>query len=122
MLRYDGSYTIYLIQGRKLGSKDWFNISLDYFGHPLGFSASDKCWQKTGVMGCFDRKQAFAASAWLQKRRGWEKGWRYTIPNPPEEYEFRIIQKLMIQHTFDTFYEKDFNEYFARFPEDLPKE
>lgn len=63
MLRIDGDFTIYVLGCRITDKKSnkWFSPSFDSFGTPPGFTASDECWQKTGVHGTFNEAQAFAA-------------------------------------------------------------
>jgi len=71
MIRNDGSYRIYLIQARHpktYRNGEWFEVSFDYFGSPKGFTASDECWQKTGVYGTFDEKVAQAGLKWIKEK------------------------------------------------------
>ncbi len=63
----DGTYVIYRIQHYVEGTKEWDFSNLDHFGCPDGFSASDECWQKTGVKGCFDFSKAREGLEWIQK-------------------------------------------------------
>lgn len=67
MLRKDGVYLFYMIQHSQDGI-DWTYSSLDYFGHPKGFTASDKCWQQTGMHGTFDRQEAIDGCCWISER------------------------------------------------------
>lgn len=67
MMRRDGTWVFDPIQHRDKGGS-WTNSSLDHFGHPPGFTASDKCWQLTGQSGCFDSRVAKAGLAWIRKR------------------------------------------------------
>lgn len=80
MLRNDGKFEIYVLVAKTAGYKnfEWFDFSIDSVfdkipkdllrdGDPhLGklrqpfrdFAASGECWQKTGVFGSFDYKNA----------------------------------------------------------------
>lgn len=63
MLRIDGDFIIYVLGCRttEKNSDKWFSPSYDSFGTPPGFTASDECWQTTGIHGTFDEAQAFTA-------------------------------------------------------------
>ncbi len=43
------------------GKNNWFGASFDHFGTPVGFKASDKCWQLTGIHATFNKKQGMRA-------------------------------------------------------------
>lgn len=64
----DGSYTIYVPQHKDTDSNKWHFSSLDHFGHPAGLTASNKCWQTTGIMGTFDRTVMRRAIKWLKNK------------------------------------------------------
>ncbi len=68
MIRNDGTFRIYCIQHEQLHNGAWLHSSVDYFGCPEGFNASGKCWQRTGVHGVFNLKQARLGLAWIQAR------------------------------------------------------
>lgn len=71
MLRNDGKYTIFVIQHEqpeKGKESTWVYSNLDVFGYPEGFSASDDCWQKTGIHGTFDAEQAMEGLSELRKK------------------------------------------------------
>lgn len=72
MIRTDGAYVCYLIQTRDESKKHkdgaWFEASLDYFGSPEGFNACGDCWQRTGVHGTFNEKEARAGLVWMRER------------------------------------------------------
>lgn len=77
MLRIDGEFTIYVLKGRATEhrSNKWFSPSYDSFGTPPGFTASDECWQATGIHGTFDESQAFSALKLFAKAYP-EQDWR----------------------------------------------
>ena len=91
-LRKDGQYTIYCIEHTQGGSQ-WIHSSLDYFGAPTGFRASDDCWQKTGVVGCFDYAQANLGLKWLRER--WDDK-----ESGARRYQFRL-RRFLIQQMSD---------------------
>ncbi len=66
MISRDGKFTIFRIQHRS-GTK-WGFSSFDYFGTPKGMSASDECWQITGVMGTFSRERGFIGLLWIRSK------------------------------------------------------
>jgi hypothetical protein len=70
MIRRDGCYQIFLIETRSKNYKneEWFTASLDHFGSPPGFTASDDCWQRTGVYGTFVEKTAREGLKWIRRR------------------------------------------------------
>lgn len=84
-MRNDGSFTFYEIQHQQKSDGKWEFSSLDYFGHPEGFSASHECWQKTGVTATFDPLVAEDGLDWISKR------------NPKEK--FRLVMRHVTQTT-----------------------
>lgn len=83
MLINDGKYDIYLIQ-HQFGEK-WVNSSLEYFGHPLGFTSSDECWQETGIHGTFNKSKAKRALKWISRQY--------------PDMKFRIVCRRIMQIT-----------------------
>lgn len=68
-MRTDGDFVIYVLYTRETTS--WFQPSYDHYGTPKGFSASDDCWQRTGVFGTFDKQTGIdAVSEMLGKHPG----------------------------------------------------
>lgn len=67
MLSRDGDFNIFVIEHESSYSdgKRWALSSFDHFGTPKGFSASDKCWQETGVRGTYNRRTAVAGLQWI---------------------------------------------------------
>jgi hypothetical protein len=61
MIRVDGDFTIYVLKAQGKKDDKWFSPNFDHFGSPKGFTASDDCWQKLGIMGTFDKMVGFAA-------------------------------------------------------------
>ncbi len=66
-MRTDGTFIIYKIQHQE-ASGEFVASNFDWFGTPPGFSASDSCWQTTGVMGTFDEKIAKKALKWMRAK------------------------------------------------------
>jgi hypothetical protein len=101
MIRTDGTFTIYRIQHRTPGGR-WTFSNFDHFGHPPGFTASEPCWQQTGVMGTFDREVAVKALRWIQNPKRvvrrvehWEEiEYRFGI-----SHEFRLVVVEITQRT-----------------------
>ena len=83
LLRRDGQYAIFVIEHHT--AEGWRESSLDHFGHPPGFSASDVCWQRTGIHGTFDTTQALHALAFLAERH--------------KNTKFRIVRKDLTQRS-----------------------
>jgi hypothetical protein len=69
-LREDGTVTIYKIMTRtdNYSNGKWFEASLDHFGYPEGFSASDECWQATGHHGTYFERQGKDGLYWLHNK------------------------------------------------------
>lgn len=73
LLRNDGDYTIYVIeflyQQAATYPKRWTTANPDAFGEigRAGITASGECWQRTGIMGTFDRGQADYALKMIRK-------------------------------------------------------
>ena len=111
MSREDGTFVFFVIQHRKRTKRgkrknEWTGSNLDHFGHPPGFTSSAKCWQRTGINGCFDEDLASKAGEWLQDKRYWEKGFEYasgqrTLPDPPDEYDFRLVKRLLLRQQLE---------------------
>ena len=89
MLKKDGMCTIYMIQHQQTKPKEWVYSSLDHFGYPPGFNASDDCWQETSYFGVYTRKEADKGLKWIQKK------------NP--KYKFRLVCVIMSQQTLEVF-------------------
>jgi len=79
MIRADGAYKIFVLEFKFLPKDAWHTASLDHFGSPPGFSASDDCWQKTGVYGTFDQREARRGLAWMRRK------------NPRSSTRFRLV-------------------------------
>ncbi len=90
MIRIDGKFTIFVLQGRKTKSKTdtWFSPSFDSFGTPSDFSASGDCWQKLGIHGTFEEEAGLSALA------------RFAKAYP--EYDWRLM-KLDLSQTHTEF-------------------
>lgn len=70
MIRTDGTYKIYILETKDSDHKkgEWYTANLDHFGAPPGFTASDRCWQVTGVYGCFNEAPARQGLTWIRAR------------------------------------------------------
>jgi hypothetical protein len=98
MLRNDGDYTIYVLKHRN-DKGEWVLSSLDNFGFAgavwtdskgwnsprRDFSASGDCWQRTGIMGCFDRSVGLMGLSAISE------------DNPT--YEFGLFELTVCQHS-----------------------
>lgn len=76
MLRNDGAYTIYYIEGlwhsknKEKITAGWIRVDFGWDldpPHKHCLSANGDCWQKTGVDGTFDEKHALKLAAKLQR-------------------------------------------------------
>lgn len=84
-MRYDGTWTVYIIQHWVISDKVWCDSSLDHFGYPHGFSSSFPCWQQTGINGTFEELVAFSGLRWIREK--WPKR------------EFRVVRRTVSQQT-----------------------
>jgi len=68
MIWKDGEFEIYMIQHDYHADGNYSYSNFDSFGHPEGFTASDPCWQTTGVMGTFDWETAQSGLEWIRRQ------------------------------------------------------
>lgn len=100
MLRTDGTFIIYRIQhkGKSGVNRDrWHYSSFDAFGTPPGFSASDTCWQQTGIYGTFSRNVALKGLAWIRKAKRYD--WRDYTQVSNADTKFRLVMVQISQRT-----------------------